>query len=614
MSGDIRVVKGEAEALPDLPDFLQDKSEKFRTNYVLLRSLLETEGVNRILRDFNAMVGVSVAIIDLDANVLASSKWQRLCTDFHRAYPGTCERCIESDTELANELESGAEFTMYGCRNGLVDCASPIIIEGEHVANLFIGQFLIKQPDRSFFEQQANTFGLPVADYMGALDEVPVVDEARIPPIMGFLVHFANLVASMGLEKLRSLQIEETARQSLEIQVEERTAELRQAEERSRLLLESVGEGVFGVDLKGRITFVNPQAEAMLGYRAEELIGELAHPLFHHTRSDGSNYPVHECWMFKSFTFGESYRIDDEVLWRKDGTPYEIEYHSTPVRRGEELVGAVISFIDISLRKEAERQLTNAYGVITGSITYAGRIQRSILPDDSLLAENLADHFVLWIPRDVVGGDMYWCRQWGDGLLILLGDCTGHGVPGAFMTLITNGALRIAEKEVMPGDVADLISRMHQIIQTGLGQHKDTSESDDGLDMGACFIPADKAKLFFVGARFELFVTEKGHVRVVKGTRKGIGYCGISADQKYETVEIDVCDDQTFYMSTDGIVDQIGGERRRSFGKKRFTQLLADIFDQPVADQKASIEQAVLAFQGEESRRDDVSVIGFKVG
>ncbi len=613
MSGDIRVVKGETSDVSELPDFLANKSEKFQRFYALFKDLLETEGVNQILHDFNAMVGTSLAIIDEDANVLASSNWQKLCTDFHRVNPDTCQRCIESDTELANNLEQGKKFTIYGCKNGLVDCASPIIIEGEHVANLFIGQFLIKKPDQSFFEKQATDFGFPLNEYMKALGDVPVVEETRIPAIMDFLVHFANLVAAMGLEKLRSVEIEEKARQNLEVQVEERTRELQEAEERSRLLLNSVGEGVFGVDLEGRITFVNPQAARMLGYKPDEITGRRAHALFHHTRPDGSHYPVEECWMFKSFTFGESYRIDDEILWRKDGTSFEIEYHSTPVHRDDELVGAVISFIDISLRKEAERKLRDAYSVITGSINYASRIQRSILPHESVMERSFQDRFVIWRPRDIVGGDMYWCCEWSDGLLIMLGDGTGHGVPGAFMTLIVNGAFEMASLEVPPGQVEALVQRMHTIVQLSLGQNFENGKSDEGMDLGVCFVPADRSKLVFVGANFELFISEDGEVRSIKGTRKGIGYRSIPAHQSYETFEVELNRNQTFYMTSDGLIDQIGGPRHRGFGKKRFKKTISGLRNLTLSEQEKDLRQALNDYKGEERQRDDISVIGFRL-
>ncbi|MES9845865.1 MAG: PocR ligand-binding domain-containing protein [Candidatus Sedimenticola sp. PURPLELP] len=124
MKGDISIVKGEVESLTDLPDFLADKSKKFHTIYLLLRNLCASGHLNQLFEDFQRMVGISAAIIDMDANVLASSSWQRICRDFHRENDVTCERCIESDIELANQLGAGKQFTMYRCKNGLTDCAS----------------------------------------------------------------------------------------------------------------------------------------------------------------------------------------------------------------------------------------------------------------------------------------------------------------------------------------------------------------------------------------------------------------------------------------------------------------------------------------------------------
>ncbi|MEJ1298014.1 MAG: diguanylate cyclase [Candidatus Sedimenticola sp. (ex Thyasira tokunagai)] len=231
MKGDIRIVKGEIEAITDLPDFAADKSEKFRTVYVLLRDLCSSGRLNQLFENFLHMVGVPAAIIDLDANVLASSNWQRICRDFHRENSVTCARCIESDTELANQLEAGELFTMYRCKNGLTDCASPIIIEGEHVANLFMGQFLFEEPDLEFFEYQAEQFGFERKDYLQALNEVPVVSESLVPSFMNFLVGFAQLIAALGLEKFHALEVEANQRQHLERQVEERTRELQKRTE-----------------------------------------------------------------------------------------------------------------------------------------------------------------------------------------------------------------------------------------------------------------------------------------------------------------------------------------------------------------------------------------------
>ncbi|CCQ75258.1 transporter substrate-binding domain-containing protein [Magnetospira sp. QH-2] len=389
--------------------------------------------------------------------------------------------------------------------------------------------------------------------------------------------------------------------------------ELAESEERIRLLMNSVGEGVFGVDLDGRITFVNPQATAMLGYTPEEMIGRQGHLLIHHSHVDGRPYPQEDCWMYKSFTEGAVYRIDDEVLWRKDDTAFEVEYHATPIMRGDEIMGAVVSFIDISARKAAERALEDAFEVISASIQYAARIQRSVLPDGKLMESLFTDHFVLWKPRDVVGGDIYWTRMWGDGLLVILADCTGHGVPGAFMTLISTGALDKALTETATGSVGDLVRRIHQLVQVTLGQHGKEGESDDGLELGACFLAPTMDTLVFAGARFELFVSDGLEVEIIRGTKSGIGYRGIPFDQEYRETRVDDVAGKSFYLTTDGMIDQVGGARGRMFGKKRFKSVLLEYFDKPMAVQRDHIHEALIAYQGDQRRRDDVAVIGFRV-
>ncbi len=225
--GDIRIVHDNDATLPDtLPAFLDKKTEKSRRIYSILRELLCDQNISNMLSDFSGVAGISISIIDLDANVLASSKWQKICANFHRVNENSCSLCIESDIELANKLDNGAEFTSYKCKNGLIDCASPITIEGEHVANLFIGQFLVKKPDRDFFLDQSIHFGFDKDAYMSALDEVSVVEEEKIPKIISFLVQFAQLIGFMGMERYKILRDEEKNRQRLEELIKQRTKEL----------------------------------------------------------------------------------------------------------------------------------------------------------------------------------------------------------------------------------------------------------------------------------------------------------------------------------------------------------------------------------------------------
>ena len=295
---------------------------------------------------------------------------------------------------------------------------------------------------------------------------------------------------------------------------------------------------------------------------------------------------------------GQRYRRLLKVPWKdEDGT-----------------INGVISWSeDITERKKLRQERDDAFQVITSSINYASRIQRAILPAQELIEKKTKDYFVLWRPRDVVGGDIYWCHNWGLGTLLILGDCTGHGVPGAFMTLISSGALDMAIMEVPPGDSAGLISRLHQLIQVTLGQDRKNANSDDGLELGVCYLDPKKRKMVFAGAGFPLYVSDGQDIEIIKGDRKGIGYIRTPKNQKYTNQDLELNEDHTYYMTSDGLIDQLGGKTRRSFGKKRFKELLLSLKEVPLHEQGEKIYEALLKYQGTEKRRDDVSVIGFKV-
>jgi PAS domain S-box-containing protein len=274
--------------------------------------------------------------------------------------------------------------------------------------------------------------------------------------------------------------------------------------------------------------------------------------------------------------------------------------------------GTVSIFNDITDRKKAEEDLRRAHGLITESIGYASRIQRSVLPAESTLRSIFADHFVIWEPKDVVGGDMFWHRKCEDGELVIAADCTGHGVPGAFMTMIATGALDQALVEIPTGYPSAVLQRMNQLIQGVLGQDSDEGESDDGLELGVCHIDSVSGEMMFAGARFFLWQLKDGEITEIKGNKSGIAYRHVPPTVSFETKIIDLTPDTSFYMISDGMIDQIGGEKRRSFGKKRIRQLILESGDLPMAEQRKKIYRGFIDYQGDEERRDDVTLVGFK--
>ncbi|MBI5179499.1 MAG: PocR ligand-binding domain-containing protein [Nitrospinae bacterium] len=187
-----------------------------------LGELIDFSQLSEVLQSWQEVIGISAALIDLKGRVLASSRWQRVCIEFHRENPETLRRCLESDIHLAQVMQEGKQFAIYRCRNGLTDCATPIVIEGWHIANLFTGQFFLASPDMEFFRRQREEFGFPADEYEKALAEVPVMAEERLPGILKLLSGIASIIVSQTLARKKAL----AAKAEVERQVEERTAEL----------------------------------------------------------------------------------------------------------------------------------------------------------------------------------------------------------------------------------------------------------------------------------------------------------------------------------------------------------------------------------------------------
>jgi len=426
-------------------------------------------------------------------------------------------------------------------------------------------------------------------------------------PIGG--VVFLVFVVVVQVNRRMSRQISERIKAENSLKAKEQ--EQRHTLENLSAVLESIEYGILFMDSDYHAVICNKEFLKLWGIPQDFLDGHPTVEDFIRYNRDKGVYNVadedFDEFVEQRMASFKSGNIPPTEIVRADGKTYI--YQCKQQKNG----GIMLTYFDISERKADENRLSDAYGIISDSIDYAAKIQRSVLPDDTLFSSLLTDQFVLWEPRDVVGGDIYWSRMWGDGFLIILGDCTGHGVPGAFMTLIATGALDNALSDVPGGMVADLMLRLHQLVQMTLGQHGGKAESDDGMELGICYLGPEMDKLIFVGARFELYLVEDNTVNVVKGTKSGIGYQRIPFTQQFEEHEIINLDTKTFYMTSDGFLDQVGGERNRMFGKKRFRELLLEAQGMPMKDQKDFFQQTLTDFQGEQNRRDDISVIGFRV-
>jgi PAS domain S-box-containing protein len=204
-----------------------------------------------MLTCFYKATNVSSAVYEVDGTKLATSGWESVCINFHRKDPRTRRRCIESDTILVNTMLYGKKYVVYRCKNGLMDAVAPVMVRGEHVANVFSGQVFFEEPDLEWFRKQAREFGFVESHYVDALLKVPILQREKLEPILEYLSRFAELLGEMGLRHLKQLEAEQA---------------LRESERKYRNIFENAVEGVFQAGPDGRFLNINPALARMHGF------------------------------------------------------------------------------------------------------------------------------------------------------------------------------------------------------------------------------------------------------------------------------------------------------------------------------------------------------------
>ena len=262
--------------------------------------------------------------------------------------------------------------------------------------------------------------------------------------------------------------------------------------------------------------------------------------------------------------------------------------------------------------RERTRELAETNRKIMDSIDYAKRLQESILATRAELAAAFRDYFILWQPRDVVGGDFYWLRRLDDDrVLFAVADCTGHGVPGALMTMAVNLALHhiVDQNHTEP---AEILAELNHQIKAALHRNDSGEMTDDGLDIGICRIDRNQ-RLIFAGARISLYIGREDEVTRIKGDNKSLGYRQSADTLTFDVHEWAIRPGDRFYMTTDGYLDQNGGEKDLPFGRNRLSEVIARQDGVSLADQETAFAAALREYMHGEAQRDDITIVGFTV-
>lgn len=247
---------------------------------------------------------------------------------------------------------------------------------------------------------------------------------------------------------------------------------------------------------------------------------------------------------------------------------------------------------------------------IKDSIAYAYQIQRAMLPEEQSLKQALGEYFILFKPRDVVSGDFYWCNNVSnDEAIIAATDCTGHGVPGAFMSVLGNDALNSIIEHHQLTQPAEILNALNKTVQSTLNQS--SSNNRDGMDMAVCTINRKEKKLCYAGANNPLIQIKDGEFVEYKANKMAIG--GFHTEKKvFQQQEVELDGNSTFYIYSDGYQDQFGGPKNKKFMVKKFKQLLHEIALKPMAEQKQILEARLIEWMGNSEQVDDILIIGFR--
>lgn len=249
---------------------------------------------------------------------------------------------------------------------------------------------------------------------------------------------------------------------------------------------------------------------------------------------------------------------------------------------------------------------------IKDSIMYAKRIQLSLLPEKSQLKNVFPDSFVFFKPKDIVSGDFYWLHELEDKVIVAALDCTGHGVPGAFMTVLANSILNqlVLENKVSTPNV--MLSQMDSRIRQTLHQHHPESASTDGLDMAVCIIDRNTHEVCYSGAQMNAYYTLNNELMQFQSDRYSIG--GAQINDKYFTNKcVQLKRGNMLYLASDGFQDQFGGSNDKKFMRNRFRGLLKCMQSKSTADQYHIIQDTFRNWQGDQIQTDDVMVIGIRL-
>ncbi|MCB0429353.1 MAG: SpoIIE family protein phosphatase, partial [Flavobacteriales bacterium] len=264
------------------------------------------------------------------------------------------------------------------------------------------------------------------------------------------------------------------------------------------------------------------------------------------------------------------------------------------------------------LLKEKQK-VEKQHQLITESLQYASTIQHAILPHQQVIMRNIPESFILFKPKDIVSGDFYWAAKTNGKIIIAAVDCTGHGVPGAMLSMLGYTQLNQIVRENGITNPPDILTRLHDNMQNLLNQKFMHSGSSDGMDISLCCIDQKENRVSYAGAMRPLFRYRNGELSIFSGNRMPIGGKYRNGTQYFQGDEFLYERGDTIYLFTDGYIDQFGGNEGKKFKSRNFKTLLKTIHQLPAEQQLEALEKQFNTWKGNEEQVDDILVIGLRM-
>ncbi len=375
------------------------------------------------------------------------------------------------------------------------------------------------------------------------------------------------------------------------------------------LVASKTSNGVIIADSKGMVIWINEGFTRITGYTLEDVMGKKPGYILQGEQTD----PAHINALRQGLASQKSFQT--EILnYHKNGVSYWVDILITPIFDENGVLQQYIGIeTDITERKKYELQIRHQNEDIMASIEYAKRIQMATLPTKDAFQEHFTDSFVVYMPKDVVSGDFYWFEVIGENLFVISADCTGHGVPGAFMSMLGNEILHevIGIREIYTPK--EIISHVHLNIRKALKQNE--NKNHEGMDLGIVVINKNTQTLEFAGAKHDLIYVQNEQVIEIRGNRKGVGGYEIEKIMDYDQHTIQLDDNTSFYLHSDGYLDQFGGKQGKKFMASRFKQMIEHHHTLSMTSQGEIFHDTILQWrtEGGYNQIDDIMVLGIKI-